>query len=228
MNGEAEAIIAGVTEHVASLAPEPPIDRSAWERTATRELARGAYLPDVASALTGDYDAQIKSVEDDPDLTLEAKRRRINAITDEANAVSEVFRQVYEDAVESEIRTLSTSLRRPDAGLSPSRRFEADLSMRDALERCEKAIATDVTGRKDFRKLNEMYDAAVLRGDDVFARAAFSVAMDSPLGGRNIIDAWLSDHPADGEKLARLWDLESSKEGASNLFGLAVRFRGIG
>lgn len=219
MNAESAAIIAGITEHVESIRPEPTYDLTAWERNAARELSRGSYLPDVASALVSGYAAQIAEIQADGDLTLEAKTRRANAIRDEANAITSVFENAYTEATGAEIQSLQLSLRRPDTGLSGSRQFEADLSYRDALDRCSK-----LDGKP--RELKELYLRAQKSGDTMLQRAAFGVALDMNFNaGSEVVEMWLRDHPKDAEKLTRLRALERDRDDLDAKTARAGRFR---
>ncbi len=165
---------------------------------------------------------ELERIRSDKDLSDEAKRRKMAAVTE---AAQEEHSQLVEEEREGMAQAIAQAERKV-LGISYPERASAHeraiiaMSYRDARDRAERAAGD----RENTEALSELLERAETSGDEQLAEAVFHVA--TVRGDRRVADTYLEGRPVMQGRWERYVQLRREADSFASLLGAAMAPRG--
>lgn len=188
------------------------------ERTQRTPRPRGGLGMSTIAENRAKAEREIEKIRANPDLSAEAKRRKIQEVYE--RSVAE-HRELVEEERRAEAEAIASAERKvlgipyPERS-SASERAMIALSYRDALDRAERA-ASD---REDLGALLDLLERAEVSGDSLLARAVYHTA--TRRGVRQVADAYLASRPTEQARWERYMQVRNEARYSGGLEGLVL------
>lgn len=159
---------------------------------------------------------RVEDIKADSRLNPQAKNDDVKAIAAEANAKGAALGKAYEAQLRDEAESIRRRLWSSPDMLNTSERIAQDASYRDAMERARR------TDPNRPAELIELFKSASMISDSLQQRAAMTVGLER--GNDEVLNGWVSEHPADLDRMQRLIDLNQSINSVKLQFQRAMFF----
>lgn len=150
-----------------------------------------------AQNLATQLEATGRRIASDPDLTDDARRRKLETAWSEAQAEVDRLQQAHEGEKSANVDAVRRKLYAP-----PSNAPERMAGFRQAMDRATSALQGAQDRETGALRLAELLEQAELTGDEDQAHAAFVVADQQ--GIETVVQAYLADRPQRAEAYAQM------------------------